>query len=102
MRYCQSKGNWQPFTYEALNNFYEKNGRLSGFHFNRLIQDGYVIENGKWYSLTELFVAKCYGAQFSKTPTTAPQEPHAPCPTCNGDDIHYGVCGVCQGGNDGT
>lgn len=33
-----------------------------------------------------------------KPPTTAPQEPHAPCPTCNGERPDYGECGDCQGG----
>lgn len=65
--FCQLQGGWQPFTFDALNQFYLE--RLKGqnnlpFTFNRLLGNpGFVyveqLPDGK-YQVTEAFIQKCF------------------------------------------
>ncbi len=55
VRYCQSVGNWDPFTYEQINEFYP---RGDGFTFNRLIDGGWIIHEDDLYYVTMGFLSR--------------------------------------------
>jgi hypothetical protein len=73
VRFAQARG-WRPFTYDDIEKFYSKGGKLSGFGFNKLVgrfimhlpvlKDGIAVpcktdEDGI-YHFTEEFISRCY------------------------------------------
>lgn len=58
VRFCQSRGNWEPFTYENVERFYNDGG-YEGFVFNGLIDPGYGIrQDGDLYHIENEFVRR--------------------------------------------
>ncbi len=49
LRFAQMRGNWNPFTYEEINDFYQvrRKSRNSNYTFNRLIEPGMHF-GGAW------------------------------------------------------
>lgn len=70
IKLCQLNGSWRPFTKKEIDDVYQLDCPQCLFYWNGLISSGHVIETNGWYSLTELFVAKCYAATCDKTPIT--------------------------------
>ncbi len=72
VRLMQEKGGWVPFTHAELIAFYTAPGRRpvgESFHFNGLIQSGYILQAGDVYQVTPVFVAKCYSSSPVKSKT---------------------------------
>jgi len=63
VRFCQERGNWEPFSYDELNGFCQRVGHKGDFWFNRLGKDGFVekVTDGL-YHITHRFVCRCYEA----------------------------------------
>ncbi len=55
VRYCQKVGNWDPFTYEEINELYS---RADGFTFNLLIEGGWIIKEDDLYYVTFGFLSR--------------------------------------------
>lgn len=61
VRFCQRRNDgWADFTYEQIDAFYRSKGRMDGFTFNRLIEDGYIIQAGDRYQISHRFIARCH------------------------------------------
>ena len=67
VRLCQEAGGWKPFTMEQMENFYQTTRQQSGFTFNRLLDQGYIIELDGRLFITHEFICKCFMASPSKT-----------------------------------
>lgn len=68
VRFCQKRGNWNPFTYDQINDFY-KSERTQGddFEFDGLEDEGYYIKlDGDLYSITPHFVGRCWASSPMK------------------------------------
>ena len=56
VRYCQSVGNWSPFSFDQINDYYlgkvgHKVGDLN-FSFNRLVLEGWIMKDGDLFCVT--------------------------------------------------
>ncbi len=62
VRYCQSVGNWSPFSYSDLNDFYlDIIGRKAGdrnFDFYRLVSEGWIARDGDLFCVTLGFLGR--------------------------------------------
>jgi hypothetical protein len=84
VKFAQARGTgWTPFTYDDIEAFYSKSGRLRGFTFNRLISGGFIVlakagtigfEDAAFvgytkdvYHYTEDFIARCYKSASRKS-----------------------------------
>jgi hypothetical protein len=81
VRLMQGKGDWKPFTYVELNEFYKRTcntkGYVGRYSFNHLIDDFWVVSvNGNYfdrldvivkdgdnYFVTDQFILRCYMSQ---------------------------------------
>jgi hypothetical protein len=72
VRFAQERrSGWDPFTGSDIEAFYLSAGFTDGFRFNRLICDGFILEEeysqmerGMWrrYRFTHEFVVRCWAA----------------------------------------
>lgn len=84
VRFAQQRGEgWKPFTYEDIDAFYSKGGKLRGFGFNKLIDKGFIVlqkagtigfEGSAFigytkdvYLYTEDFIARCHRSANRKS-----------------------------------
>ena len=62
VRYCQSVGNWSPFSYKDLNNYYLAiRGRKAGdrnFDFFNLAIKGWIAKDGDLFCVTLGFLGR--------------------------------------------
>lgn len=63
VRFCQTRGSWEPFSFRQIASFFIANGGCGRFTFNGLVSDEFVVlmDDGL-YRVTEEFVLKCHGA----------------------------------------
>ena len=83
VRFAQARGEgWKPFTYDDIEAFYSKGGKLRDFGFNKLVDKGWItlmkagsigFEDAAFvgytkdvYHFTEEFIARCYRATSRK------------------------------------
>jgi hypothetical protein len=64
VKYCQKQGNWKPFTYQQIEEFYNLGG-YKNFWFNGIagVKDSpnsFLIIDGTTYYITHQFIAKCF------------------------------------------
>jgi aminoglycoside/choline kinase family phosphotransferase len=55
VRFCQKKGNWEPFTKEEIEEFYNAGGFVD-FRFNHLISGRWIDERDGKYHITQAFL----------------------------------------------
>ncbi len=62
VRYCKSVGNWSPFTFEQINDFYlDLRGKKPGdrnFSFNKLVSEGWITKDRDLFYVTLGFLGK--------------------------------------------
>lgn len=62
VRYCDWVGNWSPFSFEQINNFYlDEVGRKPGhanFSFNRLVSENWIMKDGDLFCVTMGFLGR--------------------------------------------
>lgn len=57
VRLCQQRDNWTPFTINDIEEVYNDAGNY-GYTFNRLISDGWIVEENGYYYITVGFVER--------------------------------------------
>jgi hypothetical protein len=75
VRLCQERGGWLPFTYEQINELYERSGKLKRYTFNRLVvqhERSWIRQDGDTYHITHDFVSRCFGSSPAVPP--APED----------------------------
>ena len=58
---CQKVGGWDPFTLEQIETLYNQKG-YKYFHFNHLLDDGWIVRREDKYYITLQFVTRVYGS----------------------------------------
>ena len=65
--FCQHRDEeWEPFTYEDINDFYKSKGRNDGFWFNNLLPGMFIIKKEDKYIITPKFVQLCFKSSPAK------------------------------------
>lgn len=60
VKLCQRKEEWSVFSYQEIQEFYERMYPGKVFKYSFLVEGGYVKENGDSYEITKYFIRRCY------------------------------------------
>jgi hypothetical protein len=64
--FCQEKKGWVSFTQAEINAFAAQHGSAIAFDFGKLVENGFILQDGIVFEVTRTFVDTCY----DKSPST--------------------------------